>query len=278
MYSPLITPTRPRPPFKIIPIKKVDVFRSLLGQLEEYIAQTDLQRGDRLGSERELAEQFQVSRVSVREALRSLEALGKVEIRRNAGTFIANPNGTSFEAQFKGSAAVDESFLRQLVDVRSAIEVKVVQLVAANPDANLSRVASLLARAEREIRAAEREEGSLDLRFEAALGRECGNPLLARFQQLVHELWIDAWSELGIAPGDREALHEQHKAILAAMAAGNGDLAVELMIDHADRSLGQPAPAEGGGNDGRTRASQLPRPQRSKGRRRSAKSGEANKS
>jgi GntR family transcriptional regulator, transcriptional repressor for pyruvate dehydrogenase complex len=229
--------SNPRPPFTIVPIKKVDVFRSLLAQLEGYIAETGMKRGDRLGSERELAEQFQVSRVSVREALRSLEALGKVEIRRNAGSFIADPNGTSSAKQLKGNVTVDESFLRHLVDVRSAIEVKVVQLVAANPDANLAQVAALLARAEGELLEEEREEGSLDLRFEAALGRECGNPLLAHFQQIVHELWIDAWSELGIAPGDWEALHEQHKEILAALEKGDGDLAVQLMIDHADRSL-----------------------------------------
>lgn len=261
----------------IIPIKKVDVFRSLLEQLEAYIAQAELKRGDRLGSERELAEQFQVSRVSVREALRSLEALGKVEIRRNAGTFIANPNGASFEAQLKGGATVDESFLRQLVDVRSAIEVKVIQLVAANPDANLDQVASLLARAERELRAAERAEGSLDLRFEAALGRECGNPLLARFQQLVHELWIDAWSELGIAPGDRDSLHHQHRAILSALEKGNGDLAVDLMIDHADRSLGQSGASETVALDEPARPARGASAAKRRPRQRGAKTGDAKK-
>lgn len=230
-------PTGHRPPFKIVPIEKVDVFRSLLAQLEAYIAHEGLERGDRLGSERELAEQFQVSRVSVREALRALESLGKIEIRRNAGSFILDPNGASPAEHLRGGAPIDEFFLRQLVDVRSAIEVKVVQLVAANPDADLTSVADLLERAESELEEPEQAEGSLDLRFEAALSRECGNPLLAHFQQLLHELWIDGWSALGIAPGDHAALHAQHKAILAALADDNGELAVALMYDHVDRSL-----------------------------------------
>lgn len=226
-----------RPPFKIIPIKKVDVFRSLLEQLEAYIEQSDLKPGDRLGSERELAEQFQVSRVSVREALRALESLGKIEIRRNAGSFILNPNAAPPEARLKGSEPVDESFLEQLVDVRSAVEAKVVALVAARSKVNLDDAREVLDRVEDELQHADRAQGSLDLRFEAALARECGNPLLARFQQLVHELWIDTWSELGVAPGDWGILHEQHRAILTALEAGDRDAAIALMIDHTDRSL-----------------------------------------
>src|SRR6516225_2173606 len=79
----------PHHPFELAPIKKIDVFRAILEQLESAIAQ--LEPGDRLGSERQLAERLGVSRVSLREALRTLESIGKIEIRRQGSFVLASP-------------------------------------------------------------------------------------------------------------------------------------------------------------------------------------------
>jgi GntR family transcriptional repressor for pyruvate dehydrogenase complex len=228
-----------RPPFKIIPIRQVHVYKELLSQLEALIANAGLKPGDLLGSERQLAEQFRVSRVSVREALRTLENMGKVEIRRYSGIYVANPNASALVAELTAGLPIDTAFLNYLVDVRAAIETKVVALVAARSDADLRSIRALLTSIDAEIRRGGGEEGSLDLRFEAALARESSNPLLARVQRLVHQLWVAAWSELGIAPGDRRALHAEHVAIFEALEAGNADNAVELMEEHVDRSVQQ---------------------------------------
>jgi GntR family transcriptional regulator, transcriptional repressor for pyruvate dehydrogenase complex len=218
--------------FELVPIEKVDVFRSVVGQLDAMVSK--LQPGDSLGSERELAERLSVSRVSVREALRALQSMGKIEIRRNAGSFVVDPGGKMLAPLLTSSRPIDEGFIRDLVDVREAIETRVVALVAARPPAELAPAREALALAEREMAAngAEGQSGSLDLRFEAGLGAGCGNLLLTRVQRAVHALWIDAAIELGIEYGDRATLHAQHVAILEALEAGEGDRAVRLMAEH----------------------------------------------
>jgi GntR family transcriptional repressor for pyruvate dehydrogenase complex len=218
--------------FELVPIQKVDVFRSVVGQLDAMVSK--LRPGDSLGSERELAERLSVSRVSVREALRALQSMGKIEIRRNAGSFVVDPGGKMLAELLTSSRPIDEGFIRDLVDVREAIETRVVALVGARSAAELAAAHEALALAEREIAAnnAESQSGSLDLRFEAALGAGCGNTLLARVQRAVHALWIDAAIELGIEYGDRATLHSQHVAILEALESRDTDRAVELMAEH----------------------------------------------
>lgn len=192
--------------------------------------------GDRLPAERELVERLQVSRVVVREALRALESMGKIEIRPTMGSFLIHPNGNALVSQLKSIHPIDTSFLEYLVDVRAAVEDKIVALVAARKDLVLTSVKELLDREEAEL--GERvETGSLDLRFEAELGLNSGNPLLQELQRSVHQLWVEAWSECGITPGDHRKLHEEHQAIFKALTHGNSELARQLMAEHVDRTI-----------------------------------------
>lgn len=231
-----------RQPFEIVPIKRVDVYESVLDQLNALIRESGMQTGDRLPPERELVERLQVSRVVVREALRALESMGKIEIRPNTGSFLVHPNGNALVSQLKAVRSVDTSFLAYLVDVRAAVEDKVVALVAARTDLDLSPVREQLDRDEEEL-GKRVETGSLDLRFEALLGQKSGNPLLQELQRSVHQLWVEAWSECGIAPGDRRSLHEEHRAIFNALVRGDGGSAKQLMAEHVDRTITNVVPA-----------------------------------
>jgi DNA-binding FadR family transcriptional regulator len=133
-----------------------------------------LQPADRLGSERELAEQLSVSRVTVREALRALEGMGKVEIRRNSGTFVARPAPHTL-VTVRPPDQVDADWVRHLSEVRAGIECQVVRLLGQQSALDLSAAEDTLERAEQEI-AQESQQGSLDPGFEAALGQATATP------------------------------------------------------------------------------------------------------
>lgn len=225
---------RGREPFEIYPIQRVDVYETVLDQLDRLVRQ--LEPGDRLPAERELVARLNVSRVSVREALRALESMGKIEIRRNAGSYVRHPDGDAIAAHLRSLAPVDETFLAHLVDVRAAIEDRVVALVAEQ-DLELDEVGDLLEWSEAELDDEDLEPGSLDLRFEAVLARLAGNPLLVELQRAVHELWVDAWSACGVAPGDRRQLHKEHVAVYQALSDGDEDLARRRMAEHVDRGV-----------------------------------------
>jgi DNA-binding FadR family transcriptional regulator len=80
------------------------------------------------------------------------------------------------------------------------------------------------------------QEAALDLGFEAALGRACGNEVLRRLQALVHDVWLQAQIGAGIAPGDPSALHRDHRAIFEAFERGDLQQALDRLSDHL-RSL-----------------------------------------
>jgi GntR family transcriptional regulator, transcriptional repressor for pyruvate dehydrogenase complex len=224
-----------REPFRIRPIRQVDVYREVLGQLERLVG--SLRPGDRIGSERELAEQLRVSRVSVREALRTLEAMGRVEIRRNAGCFVIDPEGTLPPDRLRAGMAVDAEFLQWLSELRAALDAKAVELAARRGKLDLAPLRGLLEQTGAELAGSEGADTSMDMRFEAVLARMAGNPLLIRLQATVHRLWAEAWSEAGLAAGDRREFHREHEAILAALERGEGQRAVRLMNEHVDRTV-----------------------------------------
>jgi DNA-binding FadR family transcriptional regulator len=129
-----------------------------------------------------------VSWVSLREALRAPESMGEIAIPRNAGSFVVNPNRSVVASRLQASHPVDRAFLDYLVDVRAAVEGKMVELVAKCADADFSVVRAALERTEVEMGESV-QWGSLDFRFETALAREADNPLLTEMQRSGRQLW-----------------------------------------------------------------------------------------
>jgi GntR family transcriptional repressor for pyruvate dehydrogenase complex len=70
------------------PIKVTKIYEQIIQQIKDMIADGTLKSGDKLPTERELVEKFNVSRASIREALRSLENIGIVESKQGEGNFI----------------------------------------------------------------------------------------------------------------------------------------------------------------------------------------------
>ncbi|WP_314175680.1 FadR/GntR family transcriptional regulator [Streptomyces winkii] len=215
-------------PFRLQPIRKIEIFRLALDQLSALVER--MQPGDRLGSERELAEQLGVSRVTIREVLRTLEGMGKVDIRRNSGTFVAEPVPHTL-LSVTPPKQVDETHIRHLSELRAGIECEVVRLLARQDPMDLTHAEAALERAGTDLAESSRQ-GSLDPSFEAGLARATDNPVLVEFQQAVHELWLHAWITMGGAIADRSHLHQEHLAILDALKRDQIQEAERLMRQH----------------------------------------------
>ena len=216
-------------PFELQPIKRIETFRAALDQVASLVER--LEPGDRLGSERELAEQLNVSRVTVREVLRALEGMGKVEIRRNSGTYVARPASPKTLVQVTPPDTVDAEYVRQLGELRACIECQILRLAAQQGPLDLSGAEAALARAEREIEK-ESGQGRLDPTFEAALAQAAGNPVLREFQRAIHELWLHAAISLGGKIANPHRLHAEHLDILDALKNGQTEVAAQRMYDH----------------------------------------------
>ncbi len=213
-------------------------------QLRSKILAGEFPSGERLPNERELAEALGVNRASLREALKRLEFLELVEVRHGQGTFVREPSASSslqlVETLLRDAASVTPELMRQLLEFRRDVTLRVVELAALNhtPD-QLERARALL---ERELAAGDDPERalSLDLELNRLLGEATGNLLY----QLVSNLFTKLVQRLGPlyynAQRDSERSHETHALLLDAIAARDAEAArsiVERMLRYSEDAI-----------------------------------------
>jgi GntR family transcriptional repressor for pyruvate dehydrogenase complex len=223
------------------PVSGGRAFEKILFNLEEAIFSQDLTAGDRLPPERELASRFQVSRASVREALRVLEALGLVRVRRgadNGATLLERP-GNALEPLFRFHFALHHVSLDNLIEFRMVIESWTAESAAAlHLDEHLDKAASAITEMEAEDLDLE-SFLSHDLQFHLAIARASGNPLaplvLEGSRGAIERAMLEGALRVADWPPVRRRLRREHRAILDAVLAGQRKAASRYMSRHIGR-------------------------------------------
>ncbi|MDX6728794.1 MAG: GntR family transcriptional regulator, transcriptional repressor for pyruvate dehydrogenase complex [Baekduia sp.] len=215
-------------------------FEEILDQLEEAIVDGRLSAGDRLPSERDLAAQFGVSRTSVREALRVLEALRIVKIQRGAenGATLLHEPGNAFTYLLKLYLSLQHVSIQSVIDFLIVISCWAVSSAArgaGGPDvvADLERIVGAMEDPKLDALAFH----ELDAEFHSGVVQASGNEVAV----LVLEGCSDTLRRLillGISDTPekwdsmRVELAAEHRAILVALQEGDADLAESLMRTH----------------------------------------------
>lgn len=192
-----------------------------------------LQVGDRLPSERELGEQFGVSRTVVREAVRALVAKGVIEVRSGSGLRVAAVD----------AAAVTESmslFLRggtldfeKVHEVRALLEVHIAGLAAERATrADLARLREVHDRMEREVGNVESAARD-DLEFHRAIASATQNDLYLLVLDSIGSTLIDIRRE-NLASGSAPITLGQHEQVLDRIASRDSAGARAAMAAHLE--------------------------------------------
>ena len=115
------------------PITVARASSAIAEQIREAIRSGKIREGERLSPERELAEQFGVSRVTVRDALRSLEAMGLLEVRVGArgGAFVTIPTGSRVAQAMSDMMVMTALSPEDIVEMRLMVELGTVTLAGA---------------------------------------------------------------------------------------------------------------------------------------------------
>ncbi len=217
------------------PISRSPLYEQVAERLREFIAAQELQPGDRLMSERELAERLGVSRTSVRQALTALRVMGLVEIRHGDGVYLLRASGDVIPRL--ASEIVDSEVDHPMIwEVREAIEVQAARLAArrrSDDDLRAMREALNLM----ETAVAGGDDGiPEDRRFHHAIVEAAGNPLLRKLTEQFADA-IDRTSEASLTLAGRPPISlERHRAILAAIEARDEAAAAEEMRQHIETS------------------------------------------
>jgi GntR family transcriptional regulator, transcriptional repressor for pyruvate dehydrogenase complex len=203
-------------------------------QIEEAIRRGDFGPGERLPSERELVETFGVSRVSVREAIRSLEALGLVRVQQGRGAFVGDRRSGLGEPMARWLQLHRDEVL-ELHLVRGALDELAAQSAAARHDE--AAIAAIAAVHERLAAAVEAgvpidELILVDIDFHTAIAEASGNRLLYDLMHDLHTYLAESRKfVLSTASRPRQSVAE-HAEILAAIVAGDPELAVQATARH----------------------------------------------
>src|SRR5687767_3548282 len=110
----------------------------IISQISDAIISGELKPGDRLPPERELAEQFGVSRTVIRDAIKTLSGRGIVQVRRGAGIFVATAEETIMGrlGELANVIPLQGAGLRDLFDVRKVLEVQGAEWAAQRRSAH----------------------------------------------------------------------------------------------------------------------------------------------
>jgi len=112
------------------PIRNLKIYRQVIEQIKEMIYRGQLKKGDRLPSERDLREQLDVSRASIREAFSVLEILGLIESRPGEGTFITSGGKKNIFEPLSMVLLLEDNIAEELVEFRRVLEIDSARLAA----------------------------------------------------------------------------------------------------------------------------------------------------
>jgi GntR family transcriptional regulator, transcriptional repressor for pyruvate dehydrogenase complex len=221
------------------PIGRASVVDSVIERLEDMIF-SRFEPGETLPSEGQLAAALGVSRLSLREATRTLEARGLLEISKGRRPRVAAPNSSLVGDFFRIAVRRDPRALLDLLEVRRALEVHIAGLAArraTNGDiADMGMSIAAMRAAEHEFEAFH----TADVRFHENLAAASGNRLLVflieAFAEPLRESRQRSFAGHRARGGEADDVIQQHQAILDAVRGRNAKAAAQAMRDHLQQT------------------------------------------
>ncbi|THG36218.1 FadR family transcriptional regulator [Glaciibacter flavus] len=222
------------------PVQRLRTYEQVMAQIEERILDGRLKAGDHLPSERDLAVQLGVSRPSLRESLRVLEALGIVDIRRgggaDGGAVLVGTPGPGFVNLLKLQLALGHFSAGDVLDTRIALETWSCSEAASRAGeadhADLARILDAMDDPSVETS----EFNRLDTAFHVRIAESTGNALTAHLmgslRVAINRQMIEAYAGLADWRQTATTVRHEHRDILDAIRRRDSGEAVHLVQDH----------------------------------------------
>lgn len=215
------------------PVRQARASGEIVSQIERAIFSGELKIGDRLESERELAERFSVSRITVRDALRVLEARGLVYVKVGAsgGAFVSETNVDQVAESISTMILLRRMTLSGVAEARTVVETATSELAAERADeAAIERIARSVDRGKLVVREqAPHTEASMD--FHVAVADAAQNELLAGTVAAYRDLLVQTLHDMRDVRSAK-ATQRAHEEILDAIRSHDPEAARSLMLAH----------------------------------------------
>jgi GntR family transcriptional regulator, transcriptional repressor for pyruvate dehydrogenase complex len=214
-------------------VQTLRLYEQIVQQIEDSILKGDLKGGEQLPAERDLAQQFGVSRTAVREAMKTLREKGLVEAYAGRGTFVTNETARSMRHTLDRMMRSGPSeSAGHLVEVREILEPEIAALAAKRAD---EEARGAMRESITVMEASRRDpEGFIegDLDFHLALAEAAGNPLILSLIDSIVGLLREQRLRTYHIDGGPERGQYHHKRILEAIERRDPLGAREAMFAH----------------------------------------------
>lgn len=219
------------------PIRNPKAYDQVIEVIKDKIKRGKIKKGDKLPSEREMAESLGLSRASVREALRALEVIGLIESIQGAGNYIRTNFDNSLIEPLSLMFMLQESSVKEMYDLRETLELQCVKLSARYIEENeLGLLTAILNRMY--LAKTEEESLELDIEFHYLIAKTSRNMLLINvlevLSQLMDEFIRKSRMQILHEGNTRENLLEIHENLLRALKCREEVKASQAMKEHFD--------------------------------------------
>jgi GntR family transcriptional regulator, transcriptional repressor for pyruvate dehydrogenase complex len=220
-------------------IKPKKIYEEVAEAIYEMIRSGQIKPGDKLDSVQQLAENFQVGRSAIREALTSLRALGLVDMKHGEGTYVKEFETDQITFPLSTAILMNKDDIAHLLEVRKIIEIG---SAAAAANKRTSQHLASMERALEEMKGANGDEElgeKADLQFHLALAEASQNPLLMNLMNQVSGLMGETMKEtrrvwLFSKQTSLERLYDEHLAIYEAVKDQDEERARNFMLVHLE--------------------------------------------
>lgn len=198
-----------------------------------HLVQERMEHGDKLPSERELMEQLDVGRSSIREALRALEIMGLIETRTGGGTFVTKANGLLFKKPLEWGVFSTEKSVMDLVEARTLFEIAIIETAAKRiKNDELEQLEAIVEQMEKILPPNRELLLNMDLQFHMKIVQSIDNDVVSEtIKLIIHTLERERTMSVKLME-DFKKIAGYHRKILDALKTKDPSQAKAAMIEH----------------------------------------------
>lgn len=217
------------------PVKNTKVYEQVVDQIKEMVRVGQIKKGDKLPTERVMAEELQVSRTSIREAMRALEVVGLIESRQGAGNYIREEFDDVLLEPLSIVFMLQNGTNKDIFELREVLELSTIFLsVMRISDEDLEKLGELVERFKTSSN--EEENVKVDSEFHSIIVKGANNVLITNLLEGVSEL-VDKFITEGRKAilsdeSNKEKLLAFHENIYLAIKNRDAYSAYKYMQEH----------------------------------------------
>lgn len=217
-------------------IEKKRVSDEVFEQMKDHIVSGEWAPGSKIPGELELVDLFEVSRVSVREAIHRLVGMGVLIIRRGEGTFVSEIIPSDYFDTLLPILTIERPNVLEMLEFRNIIEVESARLVSKRADEHdIERMSNIIRKME-DSQGDKQLFSTQDLNFHYAMAIATHNNVIIKVNAILSDMLKKSMEEIVGLTGYEGGIY-YHKKILEAIKNKDEKLSAELMKEHIDSTM-----------------------------------------